>query len=232
MIKGIQMRNFIIVGHRAMTSPNFSLNDLPGTGGRMDILARSVNSAFLLSHDIRREVEVVLVLQGPDNPTKTIRFYGAELKYLNPDERSTGALIRNALMKFKAMKPIEKIDTPSNETKTQLPKKPQNGFQPETRSSPGIFISNTKFEDVLTHYERTSKIVYLNETGSDLFASDIIKEKGNLTFVLSDDKDFTADEDGFLKKIAEFELCLSPNILHSEHCIVLVHNILDRFKKD
>ena len=223
------MRNFVIVGHRALTSPNFSLNDLPGTGGRMDILARSVSSAFLLSHDIRREVEVVLVLQGPDNPTKTIRFNGAELKYLNPDERSTGALIRNALIKFKSMKSSAKIDTAFREPQTP---QPQSGFQPESSTSPGVFISNTKFEEVLTHYKSTSKIVFLNETGSDLFASYIIKEKGNLTFVLSDDKDFTAEEEGLLRKIAEFELCLSPNILHTEHCIVLMHNILDRFKTD
>lgn len=223
------MRNFIIVGHRAVTSPNFSLNDLPGTGGRMDILARSVNSAFLLSHDIRREVEVVLVLHGPDNPTKTIRFNGAELKYLNPDERSTGALIRNALMKFTSLKSDDNNETVSSELK---PSQSQTGFLPETRASPGIFISNTRFEDVITHYDTKSKIVLLNETGSDLFASDIIKEKGDLTFVLSDDKDFTDEEEKLLRKIAKFELCLSPNILHTEHCIILVHNILDRFKND
>lgn len=223
------MRNFVIVGHRAVTSPNFSLNDLPGTGGRMDILARSVNSAFLISHDIRRDVEVALVLQGPGSPTKTIRFNGAELKYLNPDERSTGALIRNALMKFSSIKSKSKNDTITSEPQTP---QTQNGFQLEIQASPGIFISNTEFEDVIVHYESTSKIVYLNETGSDIFASEIIKEKGNLTFVLSDDKDFTAEEDGLLKKTAEFELCLSPNILHTEHCIILVHNLLDRFHSD
>ena len=127
------------------------------------------------------------------------------------------------------MKSSAKIDTAFREPQ---PPQPQSGFQPESNSSPGVFISNTKFEEVLTHYKSTSKIVFLNETGSDLFASDIIKEKGNLTFVLSDDKDFTAEEEGLLRKIAEFELCLSPNILHTEHCIVLMHNILDRFKTD
>ena len=64
------------------------------------------------------------------------------------------------------------------------------------------------------------------------FKSDIIKEKGDLTFVLSDDKDFTEEEKELLKQKTEFDLCLSPNILHTEHCIVLVHNIFDRFKTD
>ena len=101
MITKIQ-RNFIIIGHRAVTDPNFTLNDLPGSSGRLDILARCINSAFFLSHDIRRDVEVALVLLGPDDPPKTIRLIGDELKYLNPDERSTGALIRNALVVFSA----------------------------------------------------------------------------------------------------------------------------------
>ena len=89
------MRNFIVVGHRAVTSPTISLNDLPGTGGRMDILTRCINAAFCISHDIRKNVEVTIVLLGPEDPPKTIRFVGSELKYLNPDERSTGALVRN-----------------------------------------------------------------------------------------------------------------------------------------
>ena len=48
-----------------------------------------------------------------------IRLVGYELKYLNPDERSTGALIRNALL--------------------------QTG-EGETKSSPGIYVSNRSFD--------------------------------------------------------------------------------------
>ena len=87
-----------------MTTPQFTLNDLSGSGGRMDILARAINAAFFLSHDIRRDVEVAIVLLGPEDPPKTIRFLGSELKYLNPSERSTGGLIRNAIIKHTAGK--------------------------------------------------------------------------------------------------------------------------------
>ncbi|MDD3070206.1 MAG: tRNA (pseudouridine(54)-N(1))-methyltransferase TrmY, partial [Methanoculleus horonobensis] len=58
------MKRFAVVGHLAVTSGTFSLNDLPGSGGRMDVLCRSVNSAFFLSHDLRRDVECYLVLCG------------------------------------------------------------------------------------------------------------------------------------------------------------------------
>lgn len=91
------MKRFAIVGHLAVTAGTFSLNDLPGSAGRMDVLCRAVNSAFFLSHDLRRDVECYLVLCGRPGPEKTVLFVGSELRYLSPDERSAGALIKKAL---------------------------------------------------------------------------------------------------------------------------------------
>jgi tRNA (pseudouridine54-N1)-methyltransferase len=90
------MRTFIVVGHKAVTTPDFSLEDLPGTSGRMDILCRSINSAFVLSHGIRRDVQVFLVMLGGESP-KTLRLMGDQLRHLNPDERTTAALLKKAL---------------------------------------------------------------------------------------------------------------------------------------
>jgi len=91
------MKRFAVVGHLAATSGAFSLNDLPGSGGRMDVLCRSVNSSFFLSHDLRRDVECYLILCGEPGPEKTILFRGGEVRYLSPDERSSAALIKKAL---------------------------------------------------------------------------------------------------------------------------------------
>ncbi len=91
------MKRFAIVGHRAATSGTFSLNDLPGSAGRMDILCRCVNSSLFLSHDLRRDVECYLVLCGDPDPPKTVLFRGSEVRYLSPDERSSAALIKKAL---------------------------------------------------------------------------------------------------------------------------------------
>ena len=91
------MRRFLVVGHTAPTDPGFTLDDLPGGAGRLDVLCRCVNSAFLLSHGLRRDVELYLVLLGPPSPPVTLKLVGAELKYLNPDERSTAALLAKAL---------------------------------------------------------------------------------------------------------------------------------------
>jgi len=90
------MRRFIVIGHKAATAADFKLDDLAGGAGRLDVLLRCINSAFFLSHDIRRDVEVVLILQGPPGPVRTIRLVGSELRYLNPDERSTPGIYVSA----------------------------------------------------------------------------------------------------------------------------------------
>jgi len=91
------MISFAIVGHLARTDGIFSLNDLPGSGGRMDVLCRCVNSALFLSHDIRRDTDCYLILYGEPAAPKTIRISGTEVRSLSPDERSAGALIKKAL---------------------------------------------------------------------------------------------------------------------------------------
>jgi tRNA (pseudouridine54-N1)-methyltransferase len=91
------MTRFAIVGHSATTDPGFSLNDMPGSAGRMDILCRCVNASLQLSHGLRRDTECLLVLNGGPSGPKTVRFSGETVRYLSPDERSAGALIKKAL---------------------------------------------------------------------------------------------------------------------------------------
>lgn len=192
------MRRFVVIGHRAVTSGDFKLDDLCGGAGRLDILLRTINSAFFLSHDIRRDVELYLVLQGPPDPPKTIRMVGSELKYLNPDERSTAALIRNALMK----KCVE-----------------------EERSSPGIYVSRRSYRDVLSVIPKQSRFIYLKEDGTDIRETEL---DGDLTFVLGDDRDLTAEEEEILLDYRPLRLSLGPYSYHSDHCVTIVHNELDR----
>ena len=86
------MREFVVVGHEAPTTAEFSLDDLPGAG-RLDVLCRCVTAAFRLSHDFRDEVRVRLVFDDE----YVVRFEGSELRHLRPDERSAASLVRGAL---------------------------------------------------------------------------------------------------------------------------------------
>ena len=192
------MIRFVIAGHRATASGDFKLDDIAGGAGRLDVLVRCVNSAFFLSHSIRTDVELFLVLQGGASAPKTVRFSGNELKYLNPDERSTASLIRNALLK-----------------------KLGDG---EVRSSPGVYVSKRSFSEVMDEL-RTTPVVYLKEDGTDArefsFPEDV-------TFVLGDDRDLTQEEEECVLKASPSRICLGPLSLHADHCVIVVHNELDR----
>jgi len=193
------MRYFVIVGHKAVTTGDFKLDDIAGGAGRLDILVRCVNSAFFLSHDIRRDTELFLVLLGGYEPPKTIRFSGAELRYLNPDERSTSSLIRNALLK--------KID------------------EAEVRSSPGIYISGMSFEEVIRMLSEKGKLVYLKEDGVDVRSNKIPEDP---VFVISDNADLTEEEENVLLTYEPEKISVGPHSLHADHCLIIVHNEIDR----
>lgn len=195
------MKDFVIIGHKALTTGDFSLNDLPGSAGRMDILCRCVNSALFLSHGMRRDVNVHLVLLGEPCPGKVIRFNGEKLKYLNPDERSSGSLIKKALEK--------------------------DAIEYETQSTPGVWIRRSGLEKLLTEFRDTGRdIYYLKEDGEDIrkyadFNTDAV-------FVLGDHMGVTEEEEEIIGKMAKQTLNIGPVSLHSDHCMIIIHNELDR----
>ncbi len=188
----------MVVGHKAVTSGDFKLDDLAGSAGRLDILLRCVNSTFFLSHGIRKDAEIYLVLQGEPRPPLTVRFSGAEVRYLNPDERSTGALVRNAILKADG---------------------------DEVRSSPGVYVSRRSLADIIADLSSKSELVYLKEDGEDVrtkqFADDV-------TFVLSDHHDLTPEEEATLLAHAPSVIKLGPHSYHADHCIILMNAELDR----
>lgn len=107
------MRRFIVTAHAAPTEPFFNLDDLPGAG-RMDVLCRAVNAAFLTSHGIRRDVVLDLVLRD----TYTITFAGEELGGVNPDTRSIAGVIQNAVTQA-PMQQGERVHVSNGVTITQ-----------------------------------------------------------------------------------------------------------------
>jgi tRNA (pseudouridine54-N1)-methyltransferase len=132
------MTTFAIIGHLARTDGGFSLNDLPGSGGRMDVLCRCVNASLFLSHDLRRDVDCYLVLLGAPAGPKTVKFSGASVRSLSPDERSAGALIRKV------------IDTPCG-----------SEFR---EAADGVSIRKGGFERLMTEHA----FAVLDENGTDV----------------------------------------------------------------
>ncbi len=91
------VRQIILYARTAVTSPEFSLNDLPGSGGRMDLVARCVGNALWLSHALRQDTIIHIVACGAPQPPVVISIDGALLRGASPDERNIAAWIKKAL---------------------------------------------------------------------------------------------------------------------------------------
>lgn len=189
------MRQFVVVGHDAPTSPEFSLDDLAGGAGRLDVLCRCVNSAFFTSYAIREDVRVHLVL----GDEFAVRFEGGEVRRLNPDERSTAALVRTAL-------------EARDEAIGAIPANP----------APGVYLDRRGFRDVLDAVD--GPVVQLHEDGDPVVDRGPIADP---VFVLSDHLDLTDGEESVLQAVADARVSLSPERLHADHAIVVAHNWLD-----
>ncbi|AKB65366.1 tRNA (pseudouridine(54)-N(1))-methyltransferase TrmY [Methanosarcina mazei] len=197
------MRDIVIIGHKAMTSGDFSLNDLPGSAGRMDILCRCVSSSLFLSFGMRRDVNVHLLLLGEPEPGKIIRFEGLHLRYLNPDERSSGSLIQKALLK--------------------------NAAGQDIRSTPGVWTLTGDLNSLLASFEGRT-LLYLREDGKDF--REIAREIQDPVFILGDHTGVTEEEEKQLLEAGAQVISVGPISLHSNHCITLIHNELDRVEAE
>ena len=190
------MRQFVVVGHGAPTTPEFQLSDLPGAG-RLDLLCRCVGAGVFLSHDIREDARVHLVLADE----YTVSFNGATLRHLHPDERNVASRIRGAL---------EDRDGAI-------------GHQPAD-VSPGVDLYRMGFEATIDRLAREGTVIQLHEDGEPLLEAD---PPSDPVFVLSDHADFTGAEADLLEDRADRRLRVGPKRLHADHTITVAHNWLD-----
>ncbi len=193
------MRQFVLIGHDVPTTPDFSLDDLAGGAGRLDALCRSITAAFVTSHGIREDVRVHLIARDE----YTITFDGSELRRLNPDERSTAALVRTALEH-------------REDAIGALPAEP----------SPGVELYRRGFAGTLEEIADDGPIVQLHEDGDAVVdvGSEVL---GDAVFVLSDHRDFTDEEAALLEDYADRRLRLGPELLHADQAITIAHHYLD-----
>jgi tRNA (pseudouridine54-N1)-methyltransferase len=191
------MRQFVVVGHDAPTTPDFSLDDLAGGAGRLDVLCRCVNSAVFLSHAVREDVRVHLVL----GEEYTVTVDGGSVRRLNPDERSTAALIRTALERREDAIGVIPVET-----------------------SPGVTLTRRGFEDLLSGMAEEGSVVQLHEDGTPVVDADVPTDP---VFVLSDHRDFAPDEADHLAAVADRRVRLGPHALHADHAITVAHHYLD-----
>jgi len=192
------MRAFLIVGNQAVTEP-FNLNSL-SNAGRFDILCRCVAQTLFISHNIRKNSEIYLLLLGPPSPPKSVLIESSEVRSMSPDERSIAGLIVKAL-KLESNKCWK-------------------------RSSPGVYISNRGLDDLLHH--SGYKIVYMTEEGEDMRELMRREKLKDCLFILGDHLGVDKKHEELIKKHVWKSLSVSPLSLQADQCITIINYELDR----
>lgn len=195
------MRRFLLLTHKAPANGAFTLNDLAGGGGRIDEVARCVSTAFTLSNDLRRDTELTILFRGPRPPGgRRVHLIGHRLRFLNPDERSTAALVKNALVRaLSAERDLE--------------------------SSPGLVVGPAEPLEELRRFVAVPGALWLTEGGLPLRSWAGPPE--GFAAVLSDPFDPADDELEVLRASGIPALSLGPRSLRSSQCIDVLHNEFD-----
>jgi tRNA (pseudouridine54-N1)-methyltransferase len=131
----------------------------------------------------------------------TVRFEGSELRRLNPDERSTAALVRQAL---------EHRDDAIGHIPAE--------------STPGVSIRRMGFEATLDDVAEGATVVELHEDGDPIAD---VEPPADPLFVLSDHHEFAESERSLLEAEADERVRVGPEVLHADHTVTVAHNYLD-----
>ena len=167
----------------------------------MDEVARAVSTAFTLSNDLRRDTEVtVLFVAEPPPRARRVSLVGARLRFLNPDERSTAALLKNALTRAKE-------------------------FPREFESSPGLAVAPSDPIAELDAFLRIPNAVWLTESGEPI--ERWAPAEPGIAAVVSDPYEPTSGEVERLERSGVPRLSVGPRSLRTSQVIDAVHRELD-----
>ena len=196
------MRRFVVIGQTAIASPDFVLDDIPGSTGRLDVLLRCVRAALLVSHGLRRDTVIYLVLEGGPRAPRSVRISGATAEYLRQDERSLAGSLKSML---------GYVDD-------------KDAFDEGKR---GISIARGGLDVVLADLGVSTPYV-LDEGGADVRGAELDAE--NPVFFVGDHKGFSAETRARIDAFGAKPISVGPISLHADDAIVIVGNELDRRK--
>ena len=196
------MRSFVVIGQVARADGEFSTEDLPGSSGRLDVLLRCVRAALLVSHGLRRDVQVYLVLRGGPRAPRVLRITGVNAKFLRPDERSLAILVKKTLAVI--------LDNAA-------------GDFVEVR--PGLSVSPGDVGVVLADVGAAPRFV-LHEQGLDIRACAAVGPAA--TFFIGDHQGFDEPTLALLDAAGCQRLAVGPVSLHGDDVVSVVSNELDR----
>lgn len=193
-------RRFVIVGRTATASSDFSLDDLPSSGGRIDVLVRCLRAALLVSHGVRRDTVVYLVLLGGPRAPRVLRVDGATAQFLRPDERSLAVLVRKSLAAESS----------------------GEGF---VTVRPGVAVASGGLDVVFA--DLGAMRAYILDEGGPDFRSETTHSRDDVFFI-GDHLGFDESTRARLAEAGARPVSVGPISLHADDAVAVLSNELDR----
>ena len=138
----VTMREFVLFSRNGTTASHFKASDLGSVG--LDLVARCISAAFLVSSHIRRDVVLHVFLGGPPSPPAYLRFDGNGLRSLDPHESGIGQVLQGALGSLRG-----------------------------GRSPQGVIASKVSFEYFVRKHCTNKRVFVLEEGGRDVDETDL-----------------------------------------------------------
>lgn len=202
------MRSFIVIGQTATASADFSLDDLPGSSGRLDVLLRCVRAALLYSHGLRADVRVYLVLRGGEEAPRVVRIDGATARFIRPDERSLALLVKKTLAAANDRAADEFVEI-----------------------RPGVSLARGDLERVLLDLSGAA-LYLLDEHAPDLRSSPFggRHDPPGAAYFLGDHHGLDPADRSRLATLGARAVSVGPRSLHSDDVVAILSNELDRWE--
>ena len=198
-------RRFVIVGQRATASPDFSLVDIAGTSGRLDVLLRCLRSALLVSHGLRKDTLVYLVLLGGELAPRVLRVDGRHVRFIRPEERMLAILVQKAL--------------------ARTPPDAEPGVFIELR--PGLAVARGGVDAVLADLGTSATAAYvLEESARDVRDGPLASE--DVVVFVGDQNGFDTVTRARLERLGAIAIGVGPISVHADDAITIVCNEMDR----
>lgn len=148
------MREFVYYSAKARTSGNFGENLMKA--GRMDIVCNVIIQAFFISNQMREDIHLHLIFDGPPNPPRHLEFVSN--KNMPISKKDVAGLIKRMLYKCN--------DKNKNEVFS------------------GCFIEKKSFTGLLKELENKGRKICILDSRGDKLRE--VKDLDNYVFVIGD----------------------------------------------
>lgn len=196
------MREFILRARKGPSTADFSLQ-AANRAGYLEIVAHCIVNALFYARQIRPEIAIHIVLDGPAAPPKTVRLESDTLCSIGGyDEHSVLRLLQRALEEGRRL-----------------------ALDQEIQVDGGLFVAKRSFEQLVREKCAAGPLFYLQRKGTDIRSARLSLPA---SFVFTDHLSMPRKTDRFLERLGARPLGVGPRMLFASQCIVLVHNELDR----